>query len=200
LSYAWSLAVTAPQRESFVAEYLLRHGYTFHWFRERYTVARQGRLITALKPLFPSYIFVRARNDWQVLRERTAIIGFVSFGGIMANVGERLIADLQRACPDDIAPQREIPCRYKKGDAVDIIGSGPFAGNCGVFLRTISEEQSVVWVDMFGRAVPVTIDTELLLEHVPGARTKKAWRSRKRRRTRAWQHRHEPSRQSPVNG
>jgi transcriptional antiterminator RfaH len=179
----WSLALTQPRCESTVAEFLTRYDYPFHWFRERHASARNGHVITALRPLFPQYIFVRARNEWDTLCSRTRIVGFVSFGGQLASVGEQIVRDLMVACPDDVAPQQEISCRFRRGDKVDIVGDGAFSGHTAVFLRTISPERSVLWIDIFGRSVPISIETDCVVDHIPGPMPKK-WRQKRRWRNR----------------
>jgi transcription antitermination factor NusG len=175
----WSLAITQPQRESVVAEFFTRYRYPFHWFRERHTVTRKGHIIDALQPLFPQYIFVQARDDWAPLRERTKIVGFVSFGGQLASVGDQIVTDLMLACPNDIAPQQEIACKFKRGQQLDII-AGPLLGHTAVFLRTISRDRSVLWMDIFGRNVPVSVETDCLIDHIPGPMPKR-WRGQRRR-------------------
>jgi transcription antitermination factor NusG len=178
------LAITAPQRERAVAEFLLSNKFSHHWFREKREVACKGQIVSSLRSLFPQYIFVRCSHRWDELRERTKISGFVRFGEELAEVGEKIVTALCVAFPDDIAPESETPSRFTSGQAVDIIGAGPFAGYRAVFLRAIWPDRCILWIDMLGRTVPISVKINDVVERAAFESRNK--RKRKRRRTRNW--------------
>ena len=194
----WSIAVTLPGQERHVSEYFERNGFAYHWFRERFRIVRKGRVVESIRPLFSRYIFVRAQGRFELLRERARIIGFVQFGhNPVAEVADRTVEEILLVTgPTGIAPVTEVTkAIFKRGQLVSVVG-GPFLGYRGAFLRQISDDRSVIWVELFGRSVPVCVQTGNLVEYVAttkGNVPQKKWKQRrwKQRRNRFYDGRQE---------
>src|SRR5262245_49136729 len=125
---SWSLAVTAPSCEAKVSDSLRRFSYDNYLFRVKKQVVRNGQVLSLLVPAFPSYVFVAARNCWDFIRQATDVVGFVKFGGVVAEVPHADVAALAaRADRNLVLPEEDPAPRFHSGQRV-CVDSGVFQG------------------------------------------------------------------------
>jgi hypothetical protein len=174
------LAVTAPNREFVTARKLAKLEFDFHLFKIRRRGIFRGRPIDKLAAAFPGYLFVAARDQWDLLRERCGIARYVHRNLPISTVPSLVAkADIQ-----DILPSIEQPSRFSFNERVVIRGASLLAGHLGVFQNMVTEFEAIILLDWMGRFVPVAVDERDLirLTETPKGRKRRQRRRGKRAR------------------
>jgi len=178
---AWSLAITAPNRELSTSRALTRWDYEHIVFKIRRASVFRGRFCHRLVPAFPGYVWLVANNSWHTLREVFGIVDFVGHGQPI----ELAVNSLKRiADQQDIIPTPEIPSRFRPGDRV-IINSADIrlSGQRAEFLYPVADGKAAVRIEwLMGKFVPMQIDErDLVLEIADKPMPRRARRHRRRR-------------------
>jgi transcription antitermination factor NusG len=181
LMTGWSLAVTAPCREARVSDVLKQFSFDHYVFKLRKNIVRNGRIFTLLVPAFPSYVFVAARNSWDFIRDVTDVVGFVKFGGTVAEVPDADVRALAHRAEGEkwVLPQDEPAQRFTRGQKVRIT-SGALQG-MATYDRMASPGRAIVLVDTLGRLVPVSVLEDDLDTLIDDKRVRRAKHHRPRR-------------------
>lgn len=118
-----------------------------------------------VKPLFPGYLFARARAvEWHAVLRTPGVLTVVKHEGKPALLPDRFITGLRDAIerygavPETLAETPD----YKPGDAVVIVQEGPLKGVSGIVRERRSGRQLVIWVAEIGRGVAFTIGSALV--------------------------------------
>lgn len=123
----WFLAQLKPNSASIADKNLKRQGFTTFLPLEEETLQRNGKFVTAMRPLFPGYIFVAFDVDrglWRTVNSTHGITRLVSFGKAPAAVPIDLVSQLMLRC--DSSGKLLSPKGLKPGDKVTLT-KGPFA-------------------------------------------------------------------------
>jgi len=160
----WYAILTKPRRETLAEENLRNQGYHVYLPRLQIEQRRNGRWITAVEPLFPRYLFVRAANARQSfapVRSTPGVAQLVNFGGLPATVPADVIDALKgREDPATAACGRRRA--FGPGDAV-AFRAGPFAGLEGIFAAESGEQRVVVLLELLGKLNRVKVDRNWLV-------------------------------------
>jgi transcription antitermination factor NusG len=116
-------------------------------------------------PLFPGYLFARARSvDWHKVLRTPGVLTVIKQEGRPALLADRLVADLRDAIErNGVAPEPVVePMDFRPGDGVVIVQEGPLKGVRGVVCERRSGRQLVIWVSEIGRGVAFTIGSALV--------------------------------------
>lgn len=158
----WFLAQLKPNCAAIAERNLKRQGFQTFLPQEETTQPRNGKFVTALRPLFPGYIFVAfdaARGLWRSINATYGITHLVSFGQEPAVVPPELVAQLQLRC--DAEGKLRPPPHLLPGDAV-MLTKGPFA-------RFVAEVETIaadrrVWVlmEIMGGKTRVAVEADQL--------------------------------------
>jgi transcriptional antiterminator RfaH len=161
---AWFLAQIRPNSAQIALRNLARQGFATFFPQEEGTRRSRGRFEPVLKPLFPSYLFVRfdpALGHWRAINSTHGLTRLVSFAATPAPVPEDLVTRLQQRC--DATGKLLPPRAFEPGDSVRLT-SGPFAD----FVATVDSlsPDRRVWVllDLMGRQTRVAVQPEQLRE------------------------------------
>lgn len=173
---SWSLAVTAPNREFVTARKLAQLNFDHHLFKIRRRGVFRGRPIDRLAAAFPGYLFIAAREQWDLLRERCGINRYVHRNLPISTVPS-LVA---QADAEGVLPTLERKSRFALNERVIIRGASLLSGHVGLFQNMVSEFESVVLLDWMGRFVPVAVDERDLIQ--ASTETVKGRKRRRRRR------------------
>lgn len=126
-STSWFLAQLKPNSANIANRNLKRQGFKTFLPLEEETRQRNGKFVTAIRPMFPGYIFVAfdaARGYWRSVNSTQGITRLVSFGKEPAAVPDELISQLVLRCD---AEGKLLPSSHlKPGDQVALT-KGPFA-------------------------------------------------------------------------
>jgi transcription antitermination factor NusG len=126
-----------------------------------------------VSPLFPGYLFARARSvDWHKVLRTPGVLTVVKQGKHPALLPDGLVAALRDAIerhgatPEPVVEQVD----FRPGDGVVIVQEGPLKGVRGVVRERRSGRQLVIWVSEIGRGVAFTIGPALVEAAVGRAR------------------------------
>src|SRR5438105_167805 len=115
-------------------------------------------------PLFPGYLFARARAvEWHKVLHTPGVLTVVKHGERPALLADAFIARLRDAIDRDGAVPEPIAegVDYRPGDEV-IVQEGALKGVRGVVRERRSARQLVIWVSEIGRGVAFTIGSALV--------------------------------------
>lgn len=155
----WYLVKTKAQNESKVFTRLDEAGFESIYPRIRKKSRRRDR--PEIRPLFPTYLFVRfALEQLRTIRYTRGVARVISFGPEPQEVGEDIIAAVrERMDEEGIVTLIKRSVDWKPGDRIRI-GEGPFAGLEAIFLEEIPDRERVVLLLDAVSSFRVTIDKE----------------------------------------
>ena len=161
-STTWFLAQLKPNCDHIAQRNLTRLGFLNFLPREETTKRVKDHFITALRPLFPGYIFVAfnaAMGHWRTVNSTFGITRLVSFGQQPSSVPLGIVSQLLLRC--DAAGVLLPPKRLQPGDQV-CLTTGPFA-NFVAEIETIAPDRRIwVLMDFMGGRTRVLVDPDQL--------------------------------------
>jgi transcriptional antiterminator RfaH len=153
----WFLAQLKPNSAKIATKNLLRQGFkTFLPLREE-TLQRNGKFVTAMRPLFPGYIFVSidvTHGLWRSVNSTNGITRLVSFGKEPAQVPLDLVSQIVRRCDTNgnVLPTTLL----NPGDKV-AISSGPFADFVAEIEKVEADQRVWILMEMMGSRTRVAV-------------------------------------------
>jgi transcriptional antiterminator RfaH len=158
----WFLAQLKPNCATIAERNLIRQGFTTFLPREETTQQRNGKFITATRPLFPGYIFVALnvlRGPWRSVNSTYGVTRLVSFGAAPASVPQDFVAQLQRRC--DASGKLLPPAALEPGDLVTVT-KGPFANVIAEILHVTPDQRVWLLMDIMGAKARVVVEHDML--------------------------------------
>lgn len=158
----WFLAQLKPNSASIAARNLARQGIETFLPLEEETRQKNGRFTTALRPLFPGYIFVSLdaqRGLWRSVNSTHGVTRLVSFGAAPAPVPSDLVAVLRARC--DGAGKLLPPATFNPGDKV-VVNTGPFAKFVAEVESIAPDQRAWVLIELMGRQTRVSASVDQL--------------------------------------
>jgi transcription antitermination factor NusG len=131
-------------------------------FKERRRWSDRWREVVS--PLFPGYLFARARSvEWHRVLRTPGVLTVVKHEGRPALLADGFVAALRGAIErGSAAPERVAEgMDYRPGDEV-IVQEGALKGVRGVVRERRNGRQLVIWVSEIGRGVAFTIGPALV--------------------------------------
>ena len=117
-----------------------------------------GRRRTVTKKILPGYVLVQMQmsdQSWSLVRNTTAVTGFVSSGGKPAPLQEEEVSEILRQME---AEEPRVKIGFRKGQSVRVI-DGPFIDFVGVVdLINMEKGKLKVLLSLFGQETPVELD------------------------------------------
>jgi transcriptional antiterminator RfaH len=155
----WVAINTHPHREHFALENLRRQQFDAYcpMLRKRRSHAR--RVDTVLRPLFPSYLFVRADarlERWRPILSTHGVRTIVRTGDELSFIDGAFIASLKAREIDGAIVRPARP--YQIGQRV-VITAGPFDRIIATIIEMDEKDRLVVLLDMMNRAIKVKLDS-----------------------------------------
>ena len=140
----WYLVKTKALNESRVYTRLTGAGYDV-LYPKFHKKSRRGRGIFEIRPLFPTYLFVRFRGDeLKIIKYTHGVARVICFGLEPQEVGEEII-DTVRARMDSEGFVKLEPWRADLSPGQKVrIEDGPFAGLEAIFLEELPDRERVV--------------------------------------------------------
>jgi hypothetical protein len=184
----WSLTTTAPNCEARVSQVLTRLEFDHVVFKHERPVIRRGKISQRLFPAFPRYIFIQAREQWNVVRNVSSVLCFIKDvgGGIVLPKGvvESLmsVADERGVLP---MPVIEVPEKFKPGDRVRVCNLQNLVfGSVGLYRSMIDPGMALVALPWFNGMVDTAVDVNDLEKVDEEKEEKRLLVERQRRRKR----------------
>ena len=147
---SWFLAQLKPNCANIADRNLKRQGFDTFLPMEEATGRRNGKFVTAMRPLFPGYIFVAfdvALGSWRAVNSTYGITRLVSFGREPRAVPPDLISELMRRCD---AAGKLLPTNcLRPGDRVTLT-KGPFVDFVAEVERIAPDQRVWVLLDIMG--------------------------------------------------
>jgi transcriptional antiterminator RfaH len=154
----WFLAQMKPNCVSIAERNLTRQGFRTFLPTEEVTRERQGKFVTAHRPLFPGYIFLSfdiKEGHWRKVNSTFGISRLVSFDREPAVVPLDLVSQLMLRCD---ATGRLLPPRLlKPGDQV-MLTTGPFASFVGEVEKIAPDRRVWVLLEIMGGQTRVAVN------------------------------------------
>jgi transcriptional antiterminator RfaH len=143
--HSWYAVATKPRQEGLVCKVF--DLFSIKYFLPKILVPKSpsipGSSDSAVKPMFPGYLFVNADPDsaeWARVNYSPGVKGVVSFGGIPARVPHEVVSGLRERTMRDGTPDVSRP--FTEGDMV-VIRKGPLKGLAAIFKGYVSDSGRV---------------------------------------------------------
>jgi transcription antitermination factor NusG len=141
-------------------------------------------VVDNFRPIFPGYIFIRPKNQFDLVLGISGVLGFVKFDGTVTDVSE-VVETLEieshgtnviRRCGTEI-----VESLFTRGDKIRLV-EGVASGCTGFYHQSVNRDRAIVMVDWMGRLVPLTVKMDAI--EIEGIGDKKRRRHRSRRQFR----------------
>ncbi len=159
---SWFLAQLKPNCVNIAQKNLKRQGFRTFLPLEEETRQRNGKFVTATRPLFPGYIFVAfdaAQGHWRAVNSTHGVTRLVSFGKKPAEVPLNLVSQLMLRC--DAQGKLLPPNLLKPGDQVTLT-KGPFANFAAEVEKVAPDRRVWVLMEIMGAQTRVAVNVEHL--------------------------------------
>lgn len=164
----WVLVRTQPGRESWASENILQQGCMDLYlprFSEVVLVGRKEKVREVkIRPLFPSYLFVRVEKQWRFLLGTFGVSGVVQTGQAPSLVPDGVVEALKKREGSDgliVLPRPKI-ARYRIGQSVQVV-DGIFEGHTGIYEGSPAETRVRVLLDILGRQTSVLLGIDSIV-------------------------------------
>lgn len=157
----WCVVHTQPRAEEKAMRHLVNQGFTVYLPRYRRRIRHARQTTQQLRPLFPSYLFVRLdpqRGRWRSINGTVGVHCILTDGEIPRYLDDRIIADIMGREDDTGAVKMRTP-RYRSGQAVRVT-DGPLGELDGVFEETRDESRVVILISLLGRKVRMQLPAD----------------------------------------
>lgn len=159
---SWFLAQLKPNCAHIADKHLKRQGFQTFLPMDEETQQRNGKFVTATRPLFPGYIFVAldvTQGLWRRVNSTNGITRLVSFGKEPAAVPPDLVSQIMLRC--DASGRLLPPDLLEPGDQVTLT-KGPFANFVAEVEKIAPDQRVWVLMDIMGRQTRVAANAQEL--------------------------------------
>lgn len=156
----WVVVNTHPHRENIAIDNLDRQRFTTYCPFVNKTIKHARRIQDVLRPLFPSYIFVRIdaeRQRWRPILSTIGVRSLVSFGEQLSYLDDAFIQSLKTREVNGAIARPELP--YQIGQKV-CIARGPFDGLVATIISMTEKDRLVVLMDILNRPTKIKINAD----------------------------------------
>jgi transcription antitermination factor NusG len=153
-------------------------------------IARQGQVVDNFRPIFPGYIFIRPKNQFDLVLGISGILGFVKFDGTVTDVSEVVETLELESCGTNVISRcgtEIVESRFMRGDKIRLT-EGVASGCTGFYHQAVNRDRAIVMMSWMGRLVPLTVKMDAI--EIEGERKRRRHRSRRQIR--------EDNHQAPV--
>lgn len=152
-SQPWLVVNTQPHREKLAIENLERQDFTTYCPLTRKRLRARTGPRDVLRPLFPSYVFVRAHADkahWRPVLSTYGVRKLVRFGEEVAYLDARFVEALRAREVEGAIVKPPVP--FVPGQDIRIT-AGPLDGLVAKILEVKSQDRLVILMDLLGQSV-----------------------------------------------
>ena len=159
----WYVAQLKPNGFNKAQLNLARQGYECFMPMRKVTIRHARKLYTALRPIFPGYIFIKFgldNEDWRKINSTLGVNRLISFHeGRPAKIPEVLMEGLMARCDDQhmLKPISD----WKTGDNARII-AGPFADFIGQVEELVSSDRIKLLFNFMEKYKSVEVSSDAL--------------------------------------
>jgi transcriptional antiterminator RfaH len=156
---AWVVVNTQPHRERIALDNLARQEFRAYCPLVCKHVSHARRTQDVLRPLFPSYLFVKVDPNvqrWRAILSTFGVRTLVSFGERLSVIPDGLIDGLKAREIEGAIVWPASP--YKIGQQVRVV-AGAFDGLVATIIEMDERDRVVVLMDMLNRSVNVKLSS-----------------------------------------
>lgn len=160
----WYAVYTQPGKELWARSNLWSYGFEVYLPRHLKWRRHARRSERVPRPLFPSYLFVRAELEAGVRRRVDTAPGvshMVRFGDEPVPVANEIIAELRSREGDDGFIRLNDAASFKQGERLRI-RKGALCDQVGLFERASDDKRVFLLLDLLGRQVRVRVTADRL--------------------------------------
>lgn len=157
----WYLVKTKALNEARIHARLTEAG--FETIYPKLLKKNRGKGRTEIRPLFPTYLFVRfALEQLRTVRYTRGVARVVAFGPEPQEVGPEIVEAVRgRMNEEGVVTLVKPPKEWKRGEKIKI-GEGPFAGLDAIFVEALPDRDRVVLLLEAVSSFKVIVDKESL--------------------------------------
>jgi transcriptional antiterminator RfaH len=155
---AWAVINTQPHREHIALEHLERQDFSAYCPVIRRQRSHGRRVTEVLRPLFPSYLFVRVfpfTQRWRPMMSTIGVRSVVRCGDAPSLVDNGFVQSLKAREVDGVISRPETP--YEVGQQI-VLSGGAFDGLVATIIEMHERDRLTVLMDLLNRPIKVTID------------------------------------------
>jgi len=159
----WYIVRTQTRAEERAVRHLNNQGFDAYLPRYSKQIRHARKTQTALRPLFPGYVFVYIDTEhqrWRAINGTVGVIELVQFGDGPKPIRAEIV-DAIRAREDSKGVVSLAPESLKKGDSVRV-REGAFADSVALLEEVSDQKRVFLLLDLMGREVRVSMPTENL--------------------------------------
>lgn len=157
----WYLVYSKPKQEHVAQLHLQNQNFMVFLPTYNKTRLKAGQAAIAVEPLFPRYLFIKAKSDdisLSSVKYTKGVTDFVRFGGQLAVVPQNLIDQIAKVQHWEVT--KPLLC---SGDKVQIT-EGPFSGFSAVFQMPKAQERCLVLLEWLGQNLVADVALNQLAE------------------------------------
>ena len=159
---SWFLAQLRPNSAHIAERNLKWQGFQTFLPRHEETRRIRDKFVTAVRPLFPGYIFVAFDAEgglWRTVNSTVGVTRLVSFSLYPTSVPTDIVTLLLDRC--DATGTLQPPRQLQPGDKVHLM-TGPFANFAAEIEKTAADQRVWVLMDIMGGRTRVLVEPEQL--------------------------------------
>lgn len=148
----WIVVNTQAHREHVALENLRRQNFSAYCPQIRCQLRQRGKYRDVLRPLFPSYVFVKVspKKSWRAIFSTYGVRRVIRFGNATPYMETEFIENLRDREIDGAITKP--PAAYVEGQEIRI-SRGPLDGIVAKILEVRDDERLVVLLNLLGQAV-----------------------------------------------
>ena len=157
---SWFVVRTQPNAEEKAVRHLLNQGFSTYLPRYRRRVRHARRVVDALRPLFPGYLFVRldhAEMRWRSINGTIGVRYVLTDGDVPRCVPDRIVDEIRGR--EDESGVVKLLSRLKRGQPVRLV-QGPLADVDGLFEEMRDDQRVVLLFSLLGREVRTVVSAQ----------------------------------------
>ena len=154
----WAVVNTQPHKEHIALENLQRQDFRAYCPLIKRRRSHGRRVTETLRPLFPSYVFVRIKPDaqrWRPLLSTHGVRTLVRCGDQLSLIDDAFVQSLKAREVDGVIARPPSP--YRIGQQVRMAG-GAFDGLVATIVEMHERDRLTVLMQLLSRDVKVSID------------------------------------------
>jgi transcriptional antiterminator RfaH len=143
---AWYLIHTKSRQEDLASKQLIKQGYEIYLPRAEVRKRKRDRIIRAIEPMFPRYLFIQLsdkKDDWGPIRSTIGVSNLVRFGQSPTPVPEALITALRSREDKNKGYHVIVGREFSPGDKIRI-AEGPFEGYEAIFQEQKANDRAIL--------------------------------------------------------
>jgi transcriptional antiterminator RfaH len=157
----WYAVYTRPRAEDIARDNLMRQGYRAYLPRYRTWVSHARRRQTALRPLFPRYLFAGVDGTsmrWRPILSTVGVSGVIRAGDMPVAVPDGLVAALRAQEAAGLFNRIAAHRALKVGELVRVT-IGAFQEMVGQLIELRDQDRVVVLLELLGRKVRAQLES-----------------------------------------